>query len=101
MNYKPLSATIAASTINKANGSKVMKDIDTSLWNLALIYGTALGVSGTAIIVLKSGTVLGWYSNVAGEESAAAIQTFTNSNGRYGVTVNTGAPLTIKFYAHG
>lgn len=105
-NYKPLAKNIPESIINDYNGGRLTATIGTTQWNLAFIYGTALGKSinssGTsATLVLKSGTVLGWYSNVAGSEGNAAVQTFTNSSGRYGVTVNTGAPLTVKFYAHG
>lgn len=104
--YKPYSNTITAASIDAKNGAKLIKTIGTTQWNLALIYGTAIGKSITAsgvsaTFILKSGTVLGWYSNVAGSEGNAAIHSFADSNARYGVTVNTGAPITVKFYAHG
>ncbi|MBW6409473.1 hypothetical protein [Clostridium weizhouense] len=108
--YKPLAVTLGATSISNVNGNKLIKTIGTTAWDLAFIYGTAIGtslhVSSTggvysATVILKSGTVLGWYSTVAGSEGNAAIETFGNSEGRYGVTVNTGAPITLKFYAHG
>lgn len=109
--YKPLANIIPANVITAHKGSKLQKTVDTTSWNLVLIDGVATGTSlavstnGSSVIsasvVLKSGTVLGWYGTTAGSIGNADIQTFTDSIGKYGVTVNTGSALTLKFYAHG
>ncbi|AOR23410.1 hypothetical protein [Clostridium taeniosporum] len=107
--YKPLATVISAATINNYNGNKLTQTVGTTAWDLVLINGVAVGtsmhVSGSTVIsapvILNSGTVLGWYDTTAGSIGNADIQTFTDSNGKYGVTVNTGTSLTLKFYAHG
>ncbi|MDR5585910.1 MULTISPECIES: hypothetical protein [Clostridium] len=107
--YKPLGTVISAATITRYNGNKLAQAVGTTAWNLVLINGLATGksmhISGEVVvsapIVLKSGTVLGWYGTTAGSIGNADIQTFTDSTGKYGVTVNTGTALTLKFYAHG
>lgn len=109
--YKPVAKVIPANVITANNGNKLNKTVDTTAWNLVLIDGVATGTSlkvstnGSSVIsasvILKSGTVLGWYDTTAGSIDDADIQTFTNNVGKYGVTVNTGTALTLKFYAHG
>ncbi|EES51033.1 hypothetical protein NE172_07765 [Clostridium botulinum] len=107
--YKPLATVISAAAINRYNGNKLNQSIGTTAWDLVLIDGLATGksmhVSGSVVVsapvILKSGTVLGWYGTTAGSIGNANIQTFTDSTGKYGVTVNTGSALTLKFYAHG
>lgn len=108
-NYKPVTVSIGANSIYNANGTKLDKNVTTTSWHLAFIYGTAVGVSIkasgstriSAPIVLSNGTVLGWYSTVAGNIADADIQTFTGAGGQYGVTVNSDYPLTIRFYSQG
>ncbi|WP_261772115.1 hypothetical protein [Clostridium botulinum] len=74
------------------------------------MHGTALGKSiklstnGTkysAKVILSNATILGWYSAVAGSEGDAVLHGFAGTKGKYGITVNTGYPITFKFYAHG
>lgn len=108
-NYKPLAASVSSNSLYDFNGARIDKTINTSAWDLIFLYGTALGISlkisGAIVVskkvVLKSGTVLGWYNTTAGTVANAAFQTFSDSNGRYGVTINSGHPVTVKFYAHG
>lgn len=107
--YKPLATTVTSNAIFNANGATLKETLGATAWNLAFIYGTAIAKSiqivgsakVSATIVLSNAAVLGWYSNVAGSEGNAAIHGFAGTAGRYGITVNTGKPVTFKFYAHG
>ncbi|MGL5615037.1 MAG: hypothetical protein ACRDD2_02235 [Sarcina sp.] len=100
--YKPMPVVVTSAAINAANGAAIIQEVGTTVWNLVLIYGTAIAttVSGTTV-VLKSGTILGWYSNVAQNVSTATLRTFSDAEGRFGITVSTGKKVTFKFYSHG
>ena len=100
--YRPVTTTITSASISSANGAKVNRAISNHRWNLAFLYGTAIAKSGAVVLgTLPSGTVLGWYSTKIPSEGNADIQTFADSEARYGVTVNTGKAVQLAFYAHG
>ena len=73
--------------LSNASGEEFMiKDISTKPWGLALLKGTAIGAGGTA---LGSAAVQFGISGTA-TTSPANHTTFTDSLGRYGVTVRAG-----------
>jgi hypothetical protein len=91
-NYRPRTITMVAGS--NASGTMVPFDIETSAWKMALLKGTALTPTGTAI---ASGAVAVWESTNP-TSTAANHTTFTDSKGRYGVTVKANTALKIKFY---
>ena len=95
-NYKPVSSTITAASGAKKSVPQIGKSLNTNLWDLLLLKGTAKATSGTLI---ASGTVAIWLSAVAGSMGDIAFLTFTDTSGRYAVTVPTGKALTIKIYS--
>ncbi|MDR3594082.1 hypothetical protein [Clostridium sp.] len=92
-NWRPKGTTIAAAAND--SGTIVAQNVSTTTWGLALLKGTAHGAGGTA---LGSATVLVWESGTA-TTATANHTTFSDVNGRYGVTVRAGYGLTIKAYA--
>lgn len=92
-NYKPISFPISTTGFN---GSVVDTTLSTTTWNLALLFGVINSPSGTA---LASGTLLGWYTSNPSAAQAPDFQTFTDTNGQYGITVATDSTITLKFYS--
>jgi hypothetical protein len=90
-NYKPRTITVASA--NADSGQAFTQAINTSMWKMFLLKGTALGPSGTA---MQSGAVQVWESTKA-TTLAADHTTFTDAQGRYGVTCRAGVALKIKF----
>jgi len=93
-NYKPKAVTVGkASAIS---GTAVYKNISTSTWGLFLLKGTAVSPGGNS--VLPSGGVQVWESGTL-TTSPANHTTFSDVNGKYGVTCKANIGLTIKFYS--
>lgn len=92
-NYRPKANTVTAA--NNDSGTIVVQDLSTTTWGLALLKGTAKGAGGTA---LGSASVLVWESGTA-TTATANHTTFSDVDGRYGVTVRANYGLTIKAYA--
>ena len=91
-NYRPIGKTLLATVVD--SGTMVVQNISTSAWALALLRGVALSPTGAA---LPSGAVAIWESTNPTTTSANHT-TFSDSTGRYGVTVRANIALKIKFY---
>jgi hypothetical protein len=91
-NYRPLTKVMASGVAT--SGVMHAFNISTSAWAMALLKGTALTPTGTAI---ASGAVAVWQSTNP-TSTTANHTTFTDSKGRYGVTVKAGVQLKLKFY---
>ncbi|MBU3181563.1 hypothetical protein [Clostridium psychrophilum] len=91
-NYRPRTKAILATVVD--SGIMVVQNISTSAWALALLKGTALSPTGAS---LASGAVAVWQSTNPTSTSADHT-TFTDGQGRYGVTVKANVALKIKFY---
>ncbi|MBU3160083.1 MAG: hypothetical protein ACREVX_16275 [Clostridium sp.] len=91
-NYRPRTKAILATVVD--SGTMVVQNISTSAWVMALLKGTALSPTGTA---MASGAVAVWESTNPTSTSANHT-TFTDGQGRYGVTVKANVALKIKFY---
>lgn len=95
--YKPILANVSttalkASTIYKTQG------IDTTTWGLALLMGQALDPSNLS---LPSAAVVIWTAGISTTATSignAYLITFTDSNGRYGVTLPISTGYRIKVY---
>lgn len=98
--YKPVAVSITSASIAAKNGKKIEKSAVNVSWNLVFIYGTALFSTSVTQGVLSNATVLGWYSTQAGSMGDADLLTFTDANGRYGITMGMGNALTLKFYSN-
>lgn len=93
--YKPKQATVATLTSGAVISNKALS---TENWGLALVYGIA---RNPASAILSNAAVMLWTTGVsAGGQSAgnAYAVTFTDANGRYGVTVATGIGYNLKVY---
>lgn len=94
--YKPAANSLTALTT--ATVIKTMA-LTTDQWSLALLQGIA---KSPALTALPSAAVLLWPTTVTtAQESVgnAYAITFSDAQGRYGVTVKTGVAYRIKVYA--
>jgi len=91
-NYRPRTKALAASVDH--SGVMIVTNVSTSAWAMALLKGTALSPTGTE---MASGAVAVWESTNPTSTSANHT-TFTDGQGRYGVTVRANTALKIKFY---
>ena len=91
-NYRPTSKAITASV--DVSGTMVVTNVSTAAWQMALLKGTALSPTGGA---MASGAVAVWESTNP-TSTVANHTTFTDGQGRYGVTVKANTQLKVKFY---
>lgn len=95
--YKPNPVKIS-STILKASTVYKTQGIDTTTWGLALLMGQALNPSNLS---LPSAAVVIWTAGISTTATSignAYLITFTDSNGRYGVTLPVSTGYRIKVY---
>lgn len=93
--YKP--AQNALSAVTSTTVIKTM-ELTTDQWGLALLQGIAKAPAGT---MLPSAAVMLWpttVSTTAQSVTNAYAITFTDGEGRYGVTIKTGTAYRIKVY---
>ncbi|MGL5348548.1 MAG: hypothetical protein ACRDA3_14465 [Peptostreptococcaceae bacterium] len=93
--YKP--SQNALSALTTATVIKTMA-LTTDQWSLALLQGIAKAPAGT---MLPSAAVLLWPTTVsvtAQSVTNAYAITFSDYEGRYGVTIKTGTAYRIKVY---
>lgn len=91
-NYRPLTKVMASGI--DTSGVMIAFNISTSAWAMALLKGTALTPTGAPI---ASGAVAIW-EGTNPTSSTADHTTFTDSQGRYGITVKAKTQLKLKFY---
>lgn len=90
-NYKPKTMTIASAAAT--SGVAMTNSISTLAWGMFLLKGTAIDPVGGA---MDSGAVQVWLT-ASPTTGPATHTTFTDADGRYGVTVEAGRGLWIKF----
>ena len=91
-NYRPRTKTMASGA--DLSGVMIAYNVSTSAWAMALLKGTALSPTGA---IIASGAVAVWESTNP-TSTTANHTTFTDSQGRYGVTVKAKTQLKLKFY---
>jgi hypothetical protein len=89
-NYRPHTVNVTAA----ASGIAKIKDINTSIWQMFLLKGTALSPTGAA---MASGAIQVWYSTNT-ITNPADQTTFTDANGKYGITTKAGVALKVRFF---
>lgn len=95
--YKPQEIKVSATAIAKSPTPMYDKDISPTLWGLVLLEGVAKWSTNSAII---SGAVAIWENSTADSTiSTADYLTFTDSSGRYAITVPAQQKLAIKVYS--
>lgn len=92
-NYKPKVARISAASL--PGGIVYTEKLSGLKWTLVLIKGTAVGFNGS---ILGSGAIQVWESANPTTGPAQHV-TFTDSEGKYGVTCKSGVGLLVKFYS--
>jgi len=96
-NYQPVTAALTSANTAKSNIPIVTQSLTTSKWGLLLIAGLAQ-TSDSEII--SNGTVVIWANTAtAGSLTSADYMTFTNNDGRYGITIPTTNKYAVKIYS--
>jgi hypothetical protein len=90
-NYKPIVKTIGAASAD--SGTIIPVKLSTTSWGLVLVRGTALFSN----VLLKSGAIDVWESTKPTTDTPTR-QTFTDTNGIFGITCRANVQLRLKFY---
>lgn len=91
-NYKPITKVLLSAEV--ISGVALDEDLSTSNWGIILFTGIATSPSSG---ILRSATVVIWESTNPTTSPPNHI-TYSDKNGKYGVTVRTSVSLKIRYY---
>lgn len=95
--YQPKDVTVTATAAAKTAQPFIKETAALAKWPLLFLGGIAKNTAGSA---LANGAVLVWMStSAAGSVTDADFMTFTDSSGRYGVSITAGSKFVVKFYS--
>ncbi|UEL47876.1 hypothetical protein [Terrisporobacter hibernicus] len=95
--YKPSAIGVTATNAAKTAIPYMKKSANLSKWDLLLLAGIAKNTAGA---VISNGAIAVWINTAtAGSITDADFMTFTDTSGRYGVSISAGSKFVVKFYS--
>lgn len=95
--YQPKGIGIGSASAAKTAVPFIKGSAQLAKWPLLFLGGIAKNTAGTAI---ANGAVLVWMTAAtAGSVTDADFMTFTDTNGRYGLSISAGSKFVVKFYS--
>lgn len=95
--YRPKDISVTATSAAKTAIPYIKESASLSKWDLLLLAGIAKNTAGA---VISNGAVVVWMStSTAGSITDADFMTFTDTSGRYGVSISAGTKFVVKFYS--